>query len=299
MSTEQQDTTTATQASAASTLPARFEVTTLPVADVDRAKAFYQRLGWRLDIDFKPSPDTRGVQFTPTCPRTETPGGHPVMRKAFHEELDRVAETLVEMTHLASSAMNRATTALLDADIHLADSVIAADAEIDARRAELDLMSFDLLARQQPVATDLRVIVTSMRMSSDLERMGDLARHVAKAARRRYPDCAVPAHLHHTIREMAAVAEQLVTATGSAIANKDVHGAVEIESIDDRMDELHRKVFGELLDRSWEHGTEAAVDTTLISRYYERFGDHAVAVADRIVYLVTGRYGTQDEGLQR
>jgi hypothetical protein len=115
------------------------------------------------------------------------------MRKAFHEELDRVAETLVEMTHLASSAMNRATTALLDADIHLADSVIAADAEIDARRAELDLMSFDLLARQQPVATDLRVIVTSMRMSSDIERMGDRARHVAKVARLRYPASAVPA----------------------------------------------------------------------------------------------------------
>ena len=114
------------------------------------------------------------------------------MRKAFHEELDRVAETLVEMTHLASSAMSRATTALLDADIHLADSVIAADAEIDARRAELDLMSFDLLARQQPVATDLRVIVTSMRMSSDIERMGDLARHVAKIARLRYPASAVP-----------------------------------------------------------------------------------------------------------
>ena len=115
------------------------------------------------------------------------------MRKAFHEELDRVAETLVEMSHLASSAMDRATTALLDADIHLADSVIAADAEIDARRAELDLMSFDLLARQQPVATDLRVIVTSMRMSNDIERMGDLARHVAKVARLRYPASAVPA----------------------------------------------------------------------------------------------------------
>ena len=122
------------------------------------------------------------------------------MRKAFHEELDRVAETLVEMTHLASSAMSRATTALLDADIHLADSVIAADAEIDARRAELDLMSFDLLARQQPVATDLRVIVTSMRMSSDLERMGDMARYVAKVARLCYPESAVPAKLRTTIR---------------------------------------------------------------------------------------------------
>ena len=140
------------------------------------------------------------------------------MRKAFHEELQRVAETLVEMTHLASSAMSRATTALLDADIHLADSVIAADAEIDARRAELDLMSFDLLARQQPVATDLRVIVTSMRMSSDIERMGDLARHVAKVARLRYPASAVPAELRSTILQMGQVAERIVEKAGSVIA---------------------------------------------------------------------------------
>ncbi|HSO64802.1 MAG TPA: PhoU domain-containing protein, partial [Ornithinibacter sp.] len=132
------------------------------------------------------------------------------MRKAFHEELDKVPETLVEMTHLAASAMGRATTALLDADIQLADSVIAADAEIDARRAQLDLLSFDLLALQQPVATDLRVIVTSMRMSSDIERMGDLARHVAKVARLRYPASAVPAELRSTILQMGQVAQQIV-----------------------------------------------------------------------------------------
>ena len=115
------------------------------------------------------------------------------MRKAFHEELDRVTEGLVEMTRLASSAMSRATTALLDADVQLAESVIGADAAIDALREELDLLSFDLLALQQPVATDLRMVVTSMRMSSDIERMGDLARHVAKVARLRYPNSAVPA----------------------------------------------------------------------------------------------------------
>ena len=158
-------------------------------------------------------PQCRGRPPRPLPPH-RNPGGHPVMRKAFHEELDRVAETLVEMTHLASSAMSRATTALLDADIHLADSVIAADAEIDARRAELDLMSFDLLARQQPVATDLRVIVTSMRMSSDLERMGDLARHVAKVARLRYPESAVPAELRATILQMGQVAERIVEKAG-------------------------------------------------------------------------------------
>lgn len=221
------------------------------------------------------------------------------MRDAFHDDLDKVSDDLVEMTTMVGAAMQRATTALLETDLTTAESVIAADDDIDALRREVDDRAVDLLARQQPVATDLRMVVTAMHMASDIERMGDLARHVAKAARRRYPDCAVPEQLHDTIREMAAVAEQLVTATGSAIANKDVHGAVEIESIDDRMDELHRRVFGELLDQSWEHGTEAAVDTTLISRYYERFGDHAVAVADRIVYLVTGRYGNPDEGLHR
>ncbi|GGB43633.1 phosphate transport system regulatory protein PhoU [Flexivirga endophytica] len=221
------------------------------------------------------------------------------MRDAFHDDLDRVSDDLVEMTTMVGAAMRRATTALLETDLTTAESVIAADDDIDNLRREVDDRAVDLLARQQPVATDLRMVVTAMHMSSDIERMGDLARHVAKAARRRYPDCAVPDQLHGTIREMADVAERLVSATGQAIANKDVHGAVAIQTIDDQMDELHRKIFGELLNQTWEHGTEAAVDTTLISRYYERFGDHAVAVANRIVYLVTGRYGSESEGLKR
>ena len=215
------------------------------------------------------------------------------MRKAFHEELDRVAETLVEMTHLASSAMNRATTALLDADIHLADSVIAADAEIDARRAELDLMSFDLLARQQPVATDLRVIVTSMRMSSDIERMGDLARHVAKVARLRYPQSAVPAELRATILQMGQVAERIVEKAGSVIAARDVEAAHQIERDDDAMDDLHRELFARVTDEL-AAGTEAAVDITLLGRYYERFADHAVSVAPGGQYLVTGAWTGSD-----
>lgn len=220
------------------------------------------------------------------------------MRDAFHDDLDKVSDDLVEMTTMVGAAMQRATTALLETDLSTAESVIAADDDIDTLRREVDDRAVDLLARQQPVATDLRMVVTAMHMASDIERMGDLARHVAKAARRRYPDCAVPTELHGTIGEMAQVAQRLVTATGKAIAGKDVHGAVEIAGIDDEMDELHRKIFGELLGHTWPHGTEAAVDTTLISRYYERFGDHAVAVANRIVYLVTGRYGTEDEGLQ-
>ena len=210
------------------------------------------------------------------------------MRDAFHEELARTSEQLVEMTRLAGSAMSRATTALLDADLELAESVIAADEEIDRMQRELDDTALDMLARQQPVATDLRIIVTGMRMSADLERMGDLARHVAKVARRRYPESAVPPELRSTVLEMGQVAERIVAKAGSVIAGNDVATAVQLEQDDDDMDRLHRQVFAALLGGSWDHGIEAAVDITLVGRYYERFADHAVSVARRVVYLVTG-----------
>lgn len=212
------------------------------------------------------------------------------MRQAFHQNLQQISDQLVEMTRLAASAMNRATTALLDADLHLAESVIAADQRIDVVREELDALAVDLLARQQPVATDLRMVVTSMRMSSDLERMGDLARHVAKVARLRYPESAVPPELRATILQMGQIAERIVTRSGSIIAARDVEGAKQIERDDDEMDALHRRLFEHLVDGTWVHGTGAAVDITLLGRYYERFADHAVSVAARVVYLVTGEW---------
>lgn len=212
------------------------------------------------------------------------------MRDAFHEELDATSDQLVEMTRLAGSAMARATTALLDADLNLAESVIAADEQIDRLQRELDDTGLDLLARQQPVATDLRIIVTGMRMSADLERMGDLARHVAKVARRRYPDSAVPPVLRSTVLEMGQVAERIVAKAGSVIASKDIASAIELEQDDDEMDRLHRQIFTQLLGGTWDAGMEAAVDITLIARYYERFADHAVSVARRVVYLVTGEW---------
>jgi phosphate transport system protein len=212
------------------------------------------------------------------------------MRDAFHEELDHTSDQLVEMTRLAGSAMARATTALLDADISLAESVIAADEQLDRMQRELDDMAINLLARQQPVATDLRIIVTGMRMSADLERMGDLARHVAKVARRRYPDSAVPPELRSTILQMGQVAERIVAKAGSVIASKDLNSAVELEQDDDEMDRLHRQIFTMLLSPDWDAGMEAAIDITLVGRYYERFADHAVSVARRVVYLVTGEW---------
>ena len=212
------------------------------------------------------------------------------MRDAYHEELDALSAQLVEMTRLVGSAVSRASTALLDADLTLAESVIAADDAVDALRDDLDSRALDLLARQQPVASDLRVIVTTLKMSSDLERMGDLARHVARAARRRHPDSAVPAQLRATVVEMSQVAERIVAKAGSVIASHSVEDALQIERDDDDMDRLHRMLFTNLLDKASPYSIEEAIDITLVSRYYERFADHAVSVARRVVFLVTGTH---------
>ncbi|WP_371497840.1 phosphate signaling complex protein PhoU [Kitasatospora sp. NBC_00374] len=215
------------------------------------------------------------------------------MRDAYHEELDSISDGLVEMARLVGSAMGRATTALLDADLALAESVITADDKVNDLHHELENRAIDLLARQQPVATDLRIVVTSLRMSADLERCGDLARHVAKVARLRYPETAVPADLHPIVLEMGQLAQRLVAKAGQVIATKDVDKALELERDDDAIDALHRELFSHLLDDRWQHGIETAVDVTLVGRYYERFADHAVSVAKRVVFLVTGEHVTE------
>ena len=210
------------------------------------------------------------------------------MRDSYHDDLDSISTSLVEMTNLVGSAMSRATTALLDADLTLAEMVIAGDEHVDALYRGIEAKAFDLLARQQPVASDLRIIVTSLRMVADLERMGDNAVHVAKIARRRYPSSAVPATLRSTVLQMGHAAEEIVAKAGSVIAKRDLVMAAELEKDDDVMDDLHRQLFTAILDDGWADGVEPAIDITLAGRYYERFADHAVSVARRVVYLVTG-----------
>jgi phosphate transport system protein len=215
------------------------------------------------------------------------------MRAAYHEELASIRDSLVEMAHLAGSAMGRATSALLDADLQLAESVISADVTVDALQRDLEHRAIALLARQQPVATDLRLVVTSLRMSADLERCGDLAQHVAKLARLRHPEHAVPGDLRRIILEMGQLAQRLMAQAAEVLITPDVDAALQLEKDDDRMDELHRMIFEHLLDDRWQHGVETAVDVTLAGRYYERFADHAVSVACRVVYLVTGQYADE------
>ncbi|HZZ98010.1 MAG TPA: phosphate signaling complex protein PhoU [Jatrophihabitantaceae bacterium] len=211
------------------------------------------------------------------------------MRDIYHDELDDIGKRVIEMTKLVAIAMGRATQALLDANLALADQVIAGDARIDALRAELEDRSFQLIAQQQPVATDLRVLISTIHLAGDLERMGDLAHHVAKIARLRYPDLAVPPEARDVISQMGEVAASLVTKVSDVVDGRDIALAQAIEQEDDSMDALRRKLFTLVLSPNWARGTEAAIDMTLLGRYYERYADHAVAVARHTIFIVTGK----------
>jgi phosphate transport system protein len=210
------------------------------------------------------------------------------VRKTFHGELDQIGRMLVDMSEAVAVAVDDATSALLDADLSLAEKVISGDAGIDRLRDDLDARALDLLARQQPVAVDLRMVITSLKAAADLERMGDLALHIAKVARMRYPASAVPDDVRGTIREMGHVALSIVEKTRQVLEGQDISLAEQLEREDDAMDALHRRLFAHLLSGEWTHGMEPAIDITLIGRYYERYADHAVSVARQVIFLVTG-----------
>jgi phosphate transport system protein len=210
------------------------------------------------------------------------------MRDIFEAELTQLGEDLAAMSRLVEHAITNAGIALLTADLALAESVIVDDAAIDAIEADIDERCVQLLAQQAPVATDLRVVVTSLRISASLERMGDLARHVAQVARGRYPRQAVPQSMSGTFAEMHDAAVRVARRTSTLLTNRELALAESIESDDDLLDELHEDTFTALLGGSWTGTTQETVDVTLVGRYYERFGDHAVSVAKRVVYLVTG-----------
>jgi phosphate transport system protein len=185
-------------------------------------------------------------------------------------------------------AMDQATGALLDSDLNRAERVIDADAKVDALRVDLEDRAFQMIARQQPVATDLRVLITTLHLVADLERMGDLALHVAKIARLRFPESAVPEEARDVIAQMGEVAQSLVHKVADVVDGRDISLAHAIEAEDDSMDALRRKLFTLVLSERWAHGTESAIDLTLLGRYYERYADHAVAVARRMIFIVTG-----------
>ncbi len=210
------------------------------------------------------------------------------MREEFRADLYEVGRLLVSMAEAVRTAMGAATTALLSADKEGAERVIARDAEINAIFHSVEDKVLRLLAQQAPVASDLRMVITSLHIGTDLERMGDLAEHVAKSALRRYPSVAVPAELAGVVGQMANVADRIAGKITLVLASRDVERAAELERDDDDMDELERSLYSRILGPDWTHGVEAAVDAALLGRFYERYADHAVNAGRHVIYLVTG-----------
>lgn len=210
------------------------------------------------------------------------------LRTAYHDKLEELRVDLVRMCDLVGEAMRKATTALLEADRELAESVIGADSEIDAMTGTIEEHCTELLALQAPVGHDLRAVIGALRISASLERMGDLAVHVAKQARLRSPYHVVPQELTPVFADMGRLVGLIARKAGEVIDSQDLSKGVEVEAIDDEVDSLHAGLFAKLQNHAWPHGNEAIVDLTLLSRYFERFADHAVSITRRVVTVTTG-----------
>ena len=211
------------------------------------------------------------------------------VRDVYQDKLDQLATSLASACELVADALDKATQALLHADLQLAEQVISDDARVDDFRAAAEEQVFALLALQAPVATDLRIVLSGLHAAMAIERMGDLAEHIATIARRRHPHPALPAEVAPYVAEMGRIGSSLARGAAEVIQTRDLTRAGQLEADDDAMDDLHRHLFTVLTDPSWDHGVAAAVDITLIGRFYERYADHAVALARRVVYIVTGR----------
>jgi phosphate transport system protein len=210
------------------------------------------------------------------------------MRAEFHADLEEVSLLLVAMADEVRSAMKRATNALLSADRGIAEGVISGDVVVNQFHRDVEEKVYALIARQAPVASDLRLVMSALHVASDFERMGDLAKHVAKTAIRRHPNPAVPSELVPVIRDMAAVADRIAGKISKVVASPDAASAAELEHDDDAMDDLHKGLFVVLLGAAWRNGVESAVDGALLGRFYERYADHAVNAGRRMYFLVTG-----------
>jgi len=210
------------------------------------------------------------------------------MREEFRADLYEVGRLLVSMAEAVRTAMSAATTALLSADKEGAERVVARDAEVNEIFHSVEDKVLRILAQQAPVASDLRMVITALHIGTDLERMGDLAEHVAKSALRRYPGHAVPSELAGTFGQMANVADRIAGKVTLVLAGRDVERAAELERDDDAMDDLEKQLYTKILNPTWAHGVEAAVDAALLARFYERYADHAVNAGRHVIYLVTG-----------
>jgi phosphate transport system protein len=210
------------------------------------------------------------------------------VRQVYQIQLSDLGDHGARMCRVAGGALADATEALLNADLSLAEQVIARDVQLDEMRASAEHSAVELLALQAPVASDLRAVVAALWIVADLQRMGALAIHVAKAARRRHPAQVLPVEVRPIFERMGRVGVHLAERAAVVLSDRDVELAHTIEAEDDLMDDLQKEMFAALLGKGWSHGVAPAVDIALLGRFYERFADHAVAVARRVIFLVTG-----------
>jgi phosphate transport system protein len=190
------------------------------------------------------------------------------------------------MTATASKAIRAATTALLDLDLEAVRMTASLEQELEDDRLAIERRTLHLLARQQPVAGDLRMLVSAIKISADCRRMGALATHISTAVSRSYPAPAIPDELSEIFRRMGDVASRIADGARITLTTSDALDAARLEVDDDAMDGLLRALFRALVD-NWSHGVEAAVNVALIGRYYERFADHAVSIAQSVIFIET------------
>ncbi|GAA0570502.1 phosphate signaling complex protein PhoU [Paractinoplanes ferrugineus] len=210
------------------------------------------------------------------------------MRADFQDEFARVGSTLVIMAKAVREAMRQASAALFAADHNLAAQVTVRDAEIDVLNRVVDDRVQELISRRQPIGGDLRMLLTALQVSADLERMGGLAVHVARVTLRRHPVPAVTPELTGLFKAMAAAADELSAKLVTALADHDAELAAQLDSDDDTMDQLHTDLFSVMLSPEWPMGVEGAVDGALLGRYYERYADHVVNIGHHVVFLAGG-----------
>ena len=216
------------------------------------------------------------------------------MRTAYHKQLDDLATHLGEMCGLAGVAMKRATQALLEADLDAAEQVIRGQERIVSMRAAAEREAFDLLALQQPVAGELRAIFSSIQIIADTERMGALAVHVADIARREHPRHVLPEEVRVCFAEMGKVAIALGASAKQVLISRDPQRAARLREEDRAMDDLYSRLFSVLMDHEWRHSVSVGVEAALLGRFYERFGDHAVEIGRRVIFMETGALPAED-----
>ena len=214
------------------------------------------------------------------------------MREAFHGDLKQLGQQLAGMCDAAAAAMRHATRALLEADLHLAEQVLSADADLDLQRSECEEHAYSLLALQSPVARDLRTVLAAVYCAQKIERMGDLAAHIADTARFTHPEHAVPAELAGLFTELGEIAASMADRIAALVVAPAAGAFAELEDIDTRMDLLHADVLARISAADFAHGPQTAATLALVARFYERFGDQAVSVAKRLDFAATGETPT-------